>query len=74
MVVASSEQNVQRERLADLIGERLRKKWVAQEAGINPTVLSYLLSGKRAMTESYAERLAPVLGVAPWYLLGEDRE
>ncbi len=63
------------ENLGSAIAERgLQKKFVANKAGIAPDVLSGILTGRRTLTPYYANRLAPVLGVTPEYLLGQEAD
>ncbi len=73
MDVVSIQRDEQAARLAALVKDSgYYKAVIAQRAGINPTVLSYLLSGKRALNRSYATRLALVLDVDPAYLMDGD--
>lgn len=64
-------------RLAGLVGAHKghhgsTKAFIARTAGMHGTELHELLSGKRRLTRHYATKLAPVLGVSPEYLLGDE--
>ena len=47
----------------------LTQAGLAEAAGCRQPTISRILAGKQALTEAMAERLAPVLGVSPLYLL-----
>lgn len=47
-----------------------KKEWLANEAGISPSLVTMLLSGKRTVSEEVAERIARAVGV-PLFLIFE---
>lgn len=42
------------------------QKWVARRIGISESYISLILSGKRPVSESLAQRIADLLGVEMW--------
>lgn len=71
------ERNVSTVRLSHLVGNRVAahgtpKTWIARSAGVHQQAFYELLAGKRRLTRHYATKLAPVLGVTPEYLMGDE--
>ena len=50
---------------------KILKKGLAQQIGVSDAYVSRLISGKRNMSEKFARKAAPVLGVSVAYLLGK---